>query len=98
MDLLAVLVYFIHHIAKSIQLPEVIASIARDLDSGHRCRVSRAGQQKVTADGEPSSAVTADLLEKLGVRGAEVTAKHSGYLQFVSYGQLVDIAEGTWTR
>ena len=28
---LAVLIYFIHHIAKSIQLPEVIASIARDL-------------------------------------------------------------------
>src|ERR1039458_5405449 len=29
---LAVLIYFIHHIAKSIQLPEVIASIASDLD------------------------------------------------------------------
>ena len=28
---LAVLIYFIHHIAKSIQLPEVIARIARDL-------------------------------------------------------------------
>ncbi len=44
-------------------------------------------------DGEQSSAVTADLLEKLNVRGAEVTAEHSGYLQFVSYSQLVDIAE-----
>ena len=29
---LAVLIYFINHIAKSIQLPEVIAGIARDLD------------------------------------------------------------------
>src|SRR6202167_1251774 len=28
----AVLVHFLHHIAKSIQLPEVIAGIARDLD------------------------------------------------------------------
>src|ERR1700683_579818 len=28
---LAVLIYFIHHISKSIQLPEVIAGIARDL-------------------------------------------------------------------
>ena len=37
--------------------------------------------------------VTADLLEALRVRGAEVTAKQSGYLQFVSYGQLIDIAE-----
>src|SRR6202050_3790980 len=30
---LGVLIYFIHHIAKSIQLPEVIAGIARDLTS-----------------------------------------------------------------
>ena len=28
---LGVLIYFIHHVAKSIQLPEVIASIGRDL-------------------------------------------------------------------
>ena len=28
---LGILIYFIHHTAKSIQLPEVIASIARDL-------------------------------------------------------------------
>ena len=28
---IGVLIYFIHHIAKSIQLPEVIAGIARDL-------------------------------------------------------------------
>ena len=28
---LGVLIYFIHHIAKSIQLPEVIAGIADDL-------------------------------------------------------------------
>ena len=38
---LAVLIYFIHHIAKSIQLPEVIAGIARDLHGGHRRRVPR---------------------------------------------------------
>ena len=36
---LAVLIYFIHHIAKSIQLPEVIAGIARDLAPRHRCGV-----------------------------------------------------------
>jgi len=30
---LAVLIYFINHIASSIQLPAVIAGIARDLDS-----------------------------------------------------------------
>ena len=86
----AVLVYFIHHIAKSIQLPEVIASIARDLD---RAIDAEFPVRQGAIDGEQSSAVTADLLEKLNVRGAEVTAEHSGYLQFVSYSQLVDIAE-----
>ena len=35
---LAVLIYFIHHIARSVQLPEVVAGIARDLtrESGRR--------------------------------------------------------------
>ena len=38
---LGVLIYFIHHIAITIQLPQVIASIARDLGAGHRRRVAR---------------------------------------------------------
>ena len=36
---LAVLIYFIHHIAKSIQLPEVIARIRRRLDESDRCGI-----------------------------------------------------------
>ena len=39
---LAVLIYFIHHIAKSIQLPEVIAGIARDLDRAIHAEFPRA--------------------------------------------------------
>jgi uncharacterized membrane protein len=86
----AVLVYFIHHIAKSIQLPEVIAGIARDLDRAIDAEFPN------RADGSAPDhlpAPTADLLEKLDARGGTVTARHSGYLQFVSYGRLVDIAE-----
>ncbi len=89
---LGVLIYFIHHIAKSIQLPEVIAGIARDLNRAIEAEFpehQRARDQ--SADG--SSAVTAELIEKLSSRGAEVTAKHSGYLQFVGFSQLIDIAE-----
>ncbi len=88
---LAVLIYFIHHIAKSIQLPEVIAGIARDLDQAidtefpdHRPDAPR--------DAGPT-AEAADLIEKLDTRGAAIAAKHSGYLQFVGYGQLIEIAE-----
>ena len=88
---LAVLVYFIHHIAKSIQLPEVIAGIARDLDQAidaefpiHRVDTAHPAGSSTEAD---------ELIEKLDTRGATVTAKTSGYLQFVGYGQLIDIAE-----
>jgi uncharacterized membrane protein len=92
----AVLVYFIHHIAKSIQLPEVIASIARDLSKAIDAEFPNREEvrARLVEDGtEASSTPTSDLLDTVEARGATVTAKHSGYLQFVSYGQLVDIAE-----
>jgi uncharacterized membrane protein len=93
---LAVLIYFIHHIAKSIQLPEVIAGIARDLtraidaefpeESAHVRQASSAGG---------SGKSVAELLRLLDERGGIVPATTSGYLQFVGYAQLVDIAART---
>ena len=50
---LGVLIYFIHHTATAIQLPEVIASIARDLtraiddECGGACAAGRARQRAV---------------------------------------------------
>jgi uncharacterized membrane protein len=87
---LAVLVYFIHHIAKSIQLPEVIAGIASDLDQAIDAEFPDGRR-----DGGPTGDSTEadELTDKLDVRGAVVTAKESGYLQFVSYGKLIEIAE-----
>jgi uncharacterized membrane protein len=87
---LAVLIYFIHHIAKTIQLPEVIASIARDLD---RAIDAEFPGEAVIGERVRPPEPAADLIEKLNTRGAVVTAKHSGYLQFVGYGQLIAIAE-----
>ena len=47
---LAVLIFFIDHIAKSIQLPQVIASIARDLSTAIEGEVSgRAGSRGARA-------------------------------------------------
>ncbi len=86
----AVLIYFIHHIAKSIQLPEVIAGIARDLDQAIEAEFPERWEDTGAAAG---GAEVRDLIEKLDTRGAAVTAKHSGYLQFVGYGQLIEIAE-----
>ncbi len=94
---LAVLIYFIHHIAKSIQLPEVIAGIARDL--------MRAIDIEFPADSSPprtpsplgTGKPVEELLQLIEDRGVVVPSDTSGYLQFVGYAQLIDIAVRTDT-
>ena len=91
----AVLVYFINHIAASIQLPEVIAGIARDLDDAIDAEFPIAG----VTDDTPARVRFDDATppEELPVlieeRGGEVLAAKSGYLQFVGYRQLAKIAK-----
>jgi uncharacterized membrane protein len=92
---LAVLIYFIHHIAKSIQLPEVIAGIARDLIRAIDAEfpVRDADDSLPMLTGNEKS--VPELLKLLDERGGAVTADASGYLQFVGYAQLVAIASRT---
>jgi uncharacterized membrane protein len=89
---LAVLIYFIHHIAKSIQLPEVIASIASDLGRAVNAefprRVDASGERRADERSKDSLVV-----ELQGARGAVIAARQSGYLQFVGYGELIEIAK-----
>jgi uncharacterized membrane protein len=92
---LGVLIYFIHHIAKSIQLPEVIAGIARDL-----ARAIDAEFPLQRADQEDAARLTvgrsvSELVQLLDERGAVVASSASGYVQFVGYAQLVGIASHT---
>jgi uncharacterized membrane protein len=88
---LAVLIYFIHHTATSIQLPQVIASIARDLSEaieiqgGNR---ERAGTARQAGNG-PSPV---ELLSLLETGGGTVRASASGYLQFIRHDILVRLA------
>jgi uncharacterized membrane protein len=93
----AVLIYFINHIAASIQLPEVIAGIARDLDSAIDNEFPVAESRSdvpVNPRFDAASATPPDeLLGKIDERGAEVLAAKSGYLQFVGYAQLAKIAK-----
>ena len=82
-----VLVVFIDHIAKSIQLPQVIASIARDL--------SRAIDAEVAppAPGAPKAGPSlSEMLVRLNDDSAVVRAPSSGYLQYVSMSTLIDIS------
>ena len=93
----AVLVYFINHIAASIQLPEVIAGIARDLDAAIDAEfplVESVDDEPVNARFDTSvSRKTAELLVMIEERGGDVAAAKSGYLQFVGYAQLAKIAK-----
>ena len=83
---LGVLVYFIHHVAKSIQLPEVIAGIAGDLSNAITVDFQSGDSRRA-----PLSAA-GELPARLHLEGSPVAATTSGYLQFVRYSTLVDIA------
>ncbi len=85
-----VLIYFIHHVAVMIQLPQVIASIARDLAEAveHETDGSRGH------DGRGRDEVELERLNDTMDRGGGVVlAPESGYLQFVRRDRLVELAE-----
>ena len=89
---LGVLIYFIHHIAKSIQLPEVIAGIARDLMHAIDAEFPAHDPAVDGATAQTVGRTVPELLELIDERGAVVPSNASGYLQFVGYAQLVEIA------
>ena len=81
----AVLVVFIDHIAKSIQLPQVIASIAGDL--------SRAIDTEAVASVDTKAGPSLqEMVVRLDEDSATVRAPASGYLQYVSITTLLDIS------
>jgi len=83
---MGVLIYFIHHIATTIQLPQVIASIAGEL--------SRAVDAESTeADSGLEAGPSVDeLRRRMEESGGTVLAPASGYLQFVRHETLVSLA------
>ncbi|MGZ4286628.1 MAG: DUF2254 domain-containing protein [Solirubrobacteraceae bacterium] len=80
---MAVLIYFIHHIAVSIQLPHVIASIAKDLS---RAIDAEASDDRVSLESGPS---VPELLRRMTDAGGAVPAPASGYLQFIQHETLI---------
>jgi uncharacterized membrane protein len=82
---LGVLIYFIHHIATQIQLPQVIASIARDLAEA----IETQAMNSAASVGEETAEAR---LAALSGPGGDVAAPHSGYLQFIHRRTLVRIA------
>ena len=87
---LAVLIYFIHHIATQIQLPQVIASIAKDLARAVAVQgVDRRQMNARAADDAPSLDA---LLATIEPFGAVIRTPKSGYVQFIRHRTLIRIA------
>jgi uncharacterized membrane protein len=85
---MAVLIYFIHHTSISIQLPQVIASIAADLTDAIKEEGS-GGNGRVQLESGPSAV---ELLARTEARGGVVLAPVSGYVQFIKHQNLVRLA------
>jgi uncharacterized membrane protein len=83
---MGVLIYFIHHIATSIQLPQVIASIARDLSHAID---AESGADRSGVEAGPS---VSELLTRMEEGGGVVPAPASGYLQFIRHETLIGLA------
>jgi uncharacterized membrane protein len=86
---MTVLIYFIHHTATSIQLPQVIASIARDLSNAIDIQGGHDDGPGSAAERGPS---TAELRVRMAENGGVVRAPASGYLQFIRHRILVQFA------
>jgi uncharacterized membrane protein len=81
-----VLIYFIHHVTTSIQLNEVVFSIARDLGRA---------VDTLEVDTPPESlrpGEVEELRRRLDHEGVEIPATTSGYLQAIGHDTLVTIA------
>ncbi len=84
---MAVLIYFIHHTAVSIQLPQVIASIAADLAEAIKEQGSGA-----TRTGPETGPTAVELMSRTEKGGAVLFAPVSGYVQFIRHQNLVRLA------
>ncbi|MGC0314692.1 DUF2254 domain-containing protein [Kitasatospora acidiphila] len=87
---LGLLIYFIHHIATMIQLPQVIAVIADDLA---RAIEAQSGADQEPPTGADCGPTAVDLLRTVDESGTVIPTPATGYLQFLKHNELVRLAE-----
>jgi uncharacterized membrane protein len=89
---LAVLIYFIHHTAISIQLPQVIASIANDLAEAIEVQGGGSAGAAGGAGRRQAGPSSAEILSRMEAGGGVVKAPASGYVQFIGHRNLIRLA------
>jgi uncharacterized membrane protein len=90
---MTVLIYFIHHTASAIQLPNVIASIAADLSEAIEVQGGEDHRATGRATAPERGLSSAELLTRMEKEGGAVKAADSGYVQFIRLRSLVRFAE-----
>ncbi len=84
----AVLIYFLNHIASMIQLPVAIARIARTLTG----EIATQDRSVAFGAGPYRGPPPEELLRRLGESGAPIRTPRGGYLQVIRIEKLVKVA------
>ena len=88
---LGVLIFFMHHIAVSIQAPHLIAVVYGELEENMtRLFPERLGQEQ---EPEEDKEYIGEVMERIDREGVEIPAETSGYLQAVESDTLMEIAQ-----
>ena len=84
----AVLIYFLNHVAALIQLPVVMGSIAATLAT----EITTLGRGATYSVGSARGPSYEEVLARLAESGAPITTPRSGYLQFIRHETLLKVA------
>jgi uncharacterized membrane protein len=88
---LAMLIYFIHHVAKSIQAPQVIAVVGSELEEA----IDHLYPGTIGADTRGPNAPEFRLPEKFADASAPVSSRASGYVLVIDGEALAELAAKT---
>lgn len=86
------IVFFVHHMAMSIQADAIVARLGNELDRAIENALVRKDGEETTNDQDEENDF-ADDLDTLEKDGHEINAPTSGYVQTIAFDRLVDVAE-----
>lgn len=85
------IIFFVHHMAMTIQADAVVARLGNELDRAIKHTLLRRENEE-SADGDEDGESWRDELKELEDNGREITAERSGYVQVIDFDHLVKIA------